>query len=116
MSNDRYDHDGFELVFAAPAPGDAPDVVVVRRSALTGPGGHPVYLDATGIVCAEISDRGEARMLATGAHQRLTRPVRVRRAHPLREREPALGQDAERGRRAGTGAARPAVREGVPTG
>ncbi len=73
------DTDGYELVFAAPGTGAPRDVVLVLRSSRTGPGGHPVYRDRTGIVCAEISDRGEARMLASGGHQRLRHPVKVRR-------------------------------------
>ncbi|WP_371478586.1 DUF6296 family protein [Kitasatospora sp. NBC_00315] len=74
------DLDGYELVFAVPGAGADQDVVLVSRSTVTGPGGHPVYRDATGIVCAEISDRGEARMLASGGHQRLRHPVAVRRS------------------------------------
>ncbi|MFC1413225.1 DUF6296 family protein [Streptacidiphilus sp. N1-12] len=71
-----------ELVFAAPAPGEPrghEDTVLVRRTRASGPGGHPVYCDETGIVRAEISDGDEVRMLASGAHQDLRRPVSVRR-------------------------------------
>ncbi|WP_380566368.1 DUF6296 family protein [Streptacidiphilus jeojiensis] len=52
----------------------SPDGVVVHRTSSRGPGGHPVYADDTGIIRAEISDRGEVRMLATSAHQRPRRP------------------------------------------
>ncbi|MBP8533506.1 DUF6296 family protein [Streptomyces sp. MK37H] len=61
----------YELVFmdsAAPDPG-AEDVVVVHRTESSGAGGHPVYVDDTGIVRAEISDRAEVRMIASGGHQ-----------------------------------------------
>ncbi|MBT2406182.1 MULTISPECIES: DUF6296 family protein [unclassified Streptomyces] len=75
MSEDRY-----ELVFDGAEPGaEAGDSVVVSRTEQTGPGGHPVYADATGIVRAEISDQGEVRMLASGGHQTLTHPVQARR-------------------------------------
>ncbi|MFH8369427.1 DUF6296 family protein [Streptomyces sp. NPDC018031] len=73
-------HDSYELVFAQteqPSSGDR-DVVVVRRTERSGPGGHPVYADETGIVQAEISDRGEVRMVASGGHQTHTAPVRAR--------------------------------------
>ncbi len=50
------------------------EVVVVSRTTARGPGGHPVYADETGVVQAEISDRGECRMIATSAYQRLRRP------------------------------------------
>ncbi|MCS0639853.1 DUF6296 family protein [Streptomyces sp. LP05-1] len=76
-------HDQYELVFGSGAgPGaDAPeDVVEVRRTERTGPGGHPVYADESGIVLAEISDRGEVRMLASGGHQD---PAPTVRARPL---------------------------------
>ncbi|MFE0461149.1 DUF6296 family protein [Kitasatospora sp. NPDC058965] len=66
----------YELTFgAARLPGD---VVVVAATGATGPGGHPVYADPTGIVRAEISERGEVRMLASGGEQDLRTPVRVR--------------------------------------
>ncbi len=77
--------DLYELVFEAPA-GARGDVVTVRRTELKGAGGHPVYMDETGIVRAEISDRGEVRMLATGGHQAPRRPVR---AQPVEPRKPA---------------------------
>ncbi|MET9697212.1 DUF6296 family protein [Streptomyces sp. NPDC006529] len=71
----------YELVFkSAAGTGTAwsTDAVVVTRTAQTGPGGHPVYADETGILRAEISDQGEVRILATGAHQDTTSPVRAR--------------------------------------
>ncbi|MFI8100980.1 DUF6296 family protein [Streptomyces sp. NPDC101118] len=58
----------YELVFPG-GTGDGDDSVVVTRTEMSGPGGHPVYADATGIVRAEISDRGEVRVLASGGHQ-----------------------------------------------
>ncbi|MFG3041029.1 DUF6296 family protein [Streptomyces sp. NPDC048330] len=58
----------YELVFSDGA-GGARDVVVVERTASTGSGGHPVYSDATGIIRAEISDRDEVRLIASGGHQ-----------------------------------------------
>ncbi|MBT2470002.1 hypothetical protein J7E97_19510 [Streptomyces sp. ISL-66] len=58
---------------------EAADVVVVTRTTQTGPGGHPVYCDDTGIIRAEISDQGELRILPSGGQQDLTRPVRARR-------------------------------------
>ncbi|MEU3791558.1 DUF6296 family protein [Streptomyces fructofermentans] len=55
---------------------DAPkDQVVVERTAGLGPGGNPVYSDPTGILRAEISPRGEVRMLASGGHQSPQPPV-----------------------------------------
>jgi hypothetical protein len=62
--------DSYELTFR-----DVGESVVVRRTERAGAGGHPVYADETGIVMAEISDRGEVRMLASGGHQSLGRPV-----------------------------------------
>ncbi|MFF4330589.1 DUF6296 family protein [Streptomyces sp. NPDC001591] len=73
MSTGRY-----ELTFTGSA-GTGEDVVVVDRTDSTGPGGHPVYADATGIVRAEISDRGEVRMLPSGGHQAPAQPVTARR-------------------------------------
>ncbi|WP_413805466.1 DUF6296 family protein [Streptomyces sp. OE57] len=70
----------YELVFpdaTAPDPG-AEDVVVVHRTESSGPGGHPVYVDDTGIVRAEISDRAEVRMIASGGHQAHTAAVSAR--------------------------------------
>lgn len=66
----------YELVFQAPAVAD--DVVVVHRTERAGAGGCPVYQDETGIVRAEISDQGEVRMLASGAHQAHPFPVVAR--------------------------------------
>ncbi|MFB6614119.1 DUF6296 family protein [Streptomyces sp. NPDC085524] len=71
--------DAFEVVFAA-ADGVGEDVVRMTRTGAAGPGGHPVYEDATGIVRAEISDRGEVRVLATGGGQE---PARVLRAQAV---------------------------------
>ncbi|MER7519152.1 DUF6296 family protein [Streptomyces sp. NPDC126499] len=76
MSAPRY-----ELVFSDPV-GAARDVVVVERTSATGPGGHPVYADPTGIIRAEISDRDEVRVLASGGHQE---PAQAVVAHRLRE-------------------------------
>jgi hypothetical protein len=72
--------EAFELRFAPTATGgpeapEVPDTVVVHRTSARGPGGHPVYADASGIVRAEISDRGEVRMLATSAWQAPLRPI-----------------------------------------
>ncbi|MFJ3925299.1 DUF6296 family protein [Streptomyces sp. NPDC090022] len=72
MSTQRY-----ELVFSEdPEAGE--DVVVVAAAGGTGPGGHPVYEDASGIVRAEISDQGEVRILPSGGGQAPARVVRVR--------------------------------------
>ncbi|GAA3387139.1 DUF6296 family protein [Streptomyces roseoviridis] len=71
----------YELVFSD-AVGAARDVVVVERTAATGPGGHPVYTDPSGIIRAEISDRDEVRVLASGGHQE---PAQAVVARPLRE-------------------------------
>ena len=60
------------------AAGAARDVVVVERTSAGGPGGHPVYADATGIIRAEISDRDEVRILATGGHQETPQSVVAR--------------------------------------
>ncbi|QNP66794.1 DUF6296 family protein [Streptomyces genisteinicus] len=68
--------ESYELVFQASAVAD--DVVTVRRTERAGPGGSPVYEDRTGIVRAEISERGEVRMLASGAHQAHPFPVTAR--------------------------------------
>ncbi|MER6400425.1 MULTISPECIES: DUF6296 family protein [unclassified Kitasatospora] len=71
----------YVLTFPGTPGTQAPqDVVVVSRTSTTGPGGHPVYEDATGIVRAEISDSGEVRMLASGGHQSPHFPVH---AEPL---------------------------------
>ncbi|MFI8455637.1 DUF6296 family protein [Kitasatospora sp. NPDC085464] len=71
----------YALTFPGTPGTQAPqDVVVVSRTSATGPGGHPVYEDESGIVRAEISDTGEVRMLASGGHQSPHLPVH---AHPL---------------------------------
>jgi hypothetical protein len=70
----------YELTFidlGAPAPASE-DVVVVHRTDRSGPGGHPVYADDTGIVRAEISDHEEVRMIASGGHQVHASSVRAR--------------------------------------
>ncbi|MEX0172288.1 DUF6296 family protein [Streptomyces sp. LMG1-1-1.1] len=67
----------YELVFSD-ATGAAQDVVVVERTHSTGSGGHPVYTDATGIIRAEISDRDEVRILASGGHQQANQSVVAR--------------------------------------
>ncbi|MEV6330100.1 DUF6296 family protein [Streptomyces sp. NPDC051909] len=67
----------YELVFSDGA-GEARDAVTVERTPAAGPGGHPVYEDATGIIRAEISDRGEVRMLASGGHQETPQGVVAR--------------------------------------
>ena len=67
----------YELIFQASA---VDDVVVVRRTDSSGAGGSPVYEDETGIVRAEISARGEVRMLASGGHQAHELPVTARSA------------------------------------
>ncbi|AJZ83864.1 MULTISPECIES: DUF6296 family protein [Streptomyces] len=59
----------YELIFVNATAPDTEDVVVVHRTDSSGPGGHPVYADDTGIVRAEISDRDEVRMIASGGHQ-----------------------------------------------
>ncbi|MFD7556146.1 MULTISPECIES: DUF6296 family protein [unclassified Streptomyces] len=69
--------DAFEVVFAA-VDGLGEDVVRMTRISGTGPGGHPVYEDSTGIVRAEISDKAEVRVLATGGGQQPARVLRAR--------------------------------------
>ncbi|MGP3983669.1 DUF6296 family protein [Streptomyces sp. KR80] len=74
--------DEYELIFfhagsSTPAAADE-DVVVVHRTDRSGPGGHPVYADDTGIVRAEISDHDEVRMIASGGHQEHAPRVRAR--------------------------------------
>ncbi|MFE4632319.1 DUF6296 family protein [Streptomyces sp. NPDC056773] len=59
--------DRYELAF--PSGSEGADLVEVARISRIGPGGHPVYQDATGIVQAEISDQSEVRILATGGGQ-----------------------------------------------
>ncbi|GGP81247.1 MULTISPECIES: DUF6296 family protein [Streptomyces] len=71
------DSEAYEVVFAA-ADGVGEDVVRMTRTSAAGPGGHPVYEDATGIVRAEISSGGEVRVLATGGGQEPARVLRAR--------------------------------------
>jgi hypothetical protein len=71
----------YELTFSLALAGydrTPSETVVVHRTTSQGPGGHPIYSDETGVVRAEISDRGECRMIATSAHQRLRRPAACR--------------------------------------
>ncbi|MFC1411301.1 DUF6296 family protein [Streptacidiphilus sp. N1-12] len=69
----------YELTFPVSALDRTPaTAVIVRRTAAQGPGGHPIYSDETGAVRAEISDRGECRVLATGVRQRPRRPISCR--------------------------------------
>ncbi|WP_328908309.1 DUF6296 family protein [Streptomyces sp. NBC_00234] len=75
--------ESYELIFQT--YGAADDVVVVRMSDRSGAGGYPVYEDETGIVRAEISERGEIRMLASGGHQAPGIPLLAR---PLSEGSP----------------------------
>ncbi|GFH34567.1 DUF6296 family protein [Streptomyces pacificus] len=72
--------EGFELVFAggAASAAEGEDAVVVHPTDRKGPGGHPIYADDTGIVQAEISDRGEVRMIASGGHQQPASGVEAR--------------------------------------
>ncbi|MEV0373931.1 DUF6296 family protein [Streptomyces sp. NPDC050636] len=72
--------ESYELVFQASVVED--DVVVVRRTERAGAGGYPIYEDESGIVRAEISDRGEVRMLASGGHQVLRAPLAARPLTP----------------------------------
>ncbi|TJZ58858.1 hypothetical protein FCH28_01480 [Streptomyces piniterrae] len=72
--------ESYELVFQASVVED--DVVTVRRTEKAGAGGYPIYEDETGIVRAEISDRGEVRMLASGGHQVLRAPLMARPLTP----------------------------------
>ena len=63
--------DRYRLTFTYPGSGGnaVKDEVVVERTDAMGPGGNPVYCDATGILRAEISPAGEVRMLASGGYQ-----------------------------------------------
>ncbi|MFE5721816.1 DUF6296 family protein [Streptomyces erythrochromogenes] len=67
----------YELAFPGGSEGGQ-DLVEVTRISRTGPGGHPVYEDATGIVRAEISEQAEVRILATGGQQESIRGVVAR--------------------------------------
>ncbi|GHG11676.1 DUF6296 family protein [Streptomyces hydrogenans] len=71
----------YELVFSDDT-GSAQDVAIVERTSSKGPGGHPVYADPTGIIRAEISDRDEVRILASGGHQDPAQRVLARRLTP----------------------------------
>ncbi|MFF3214234.1 DUF6296 family protein [Streptomyces sp. NPDC002886] len=68
--------DRYELAFPGGEAGA--DLVEVSRISRAGPGGHPVYEDATGIVQAEISDQAEVRILATGGGQEAVSGVLAR--------------------------------------
>lgn len=68
-------HDAYELAFGE-------DTVLVHRTERTGSGGHPIYADDTAIVLAEISDRGEVRMLRSGGYQDPMARVRARPVEP----------------------------------
>ncbi|MFB6828375.1 DUF6296 family protein [Streptomyces hydrogenans] len=77
----------YELVFSDDT-GSAQDVAIVERTSSKGPGGHPVYADPTGIIRAEISDRDEVRILASGGHQDPAQRVLARRLTPTDTAEP----------------------------
>ncbi|WP_424216675.1 DUF6296 family protein (plasmid) [Streptomyces sp. BI20] len=80
MSEHAERPDTWELLFPASADGSAAEeTLLVTRTSGTGAGGHPVYEDRSGIVRAEISDRGEVRMLASGGRQSPPHGVRARR-------------------------------------
>ncbi|MCQ4040727.1 DUF6296 family protein [Streptantibioticus rubrisoli] len=68
----------YELTFPQGEQEAAADTVVVRRTEAAGPGGSAVYEDDSGIIRAEISDKGEVRMLASGGRQALRRPTSAR--------------------------------------
>ncbi|MET8176526.1 DUF6296 family protein [Streptomyces clavifer] len=68
--------ESYELIFRTTAAED--DVVVVHLTARSGAGGYPVYEDESGIVRAEVSERGEVRMLASGGHQAPRVPLLAR--------------------------------------
>ncbi|MEU9060206.1 DUF6296 family protein [Streptomyces sp. NPDC048430] len=80
--------ESYELIFQAGGAED--DVVVVHLTDRSGAGGYPVYADETGIVRAEISERGEVRMQASGGHQVLGAPLLAR---PLSPRTATHGTD-----------------------
>ncbi|MER8040944.1 DUF6296 family protein [Streptomyces hydrogenans] len=77
----------YELVFSDDT-GSAQDVAIVERTATRGPGGHPVYADPTGIIRAEISDRDEVRILASGGHQDPAQRVLARRLTAADPKDP----------------------------
>ncbi|GAA1909455.1 DUF6296 family protein [Streptantibioticus ferralitis] len=68
----------YELTFPQSEEEGAADTVVVRRTETAGPGGSAVYTDDSGIIRAEISEKGEVRMLASGGRQALSRPTSAR--------------------------------------
>ncbi|MER5634300.1 DUF6296 family protein [Streptomyces nitrosporeus] len=72
--------ESYELIFRTAGAED--DAVVVRLTSASGAGGYPVYEDETGIVRAEISERGEVRMLASGGHQAPRVPLLARPLAP----------------------------------
>ncbi|MER5737626.1 MULTISPECIES: DUF6296 family protein [unclassified Streptomyces] len=78
----------YELVFSDDT-GSAQDVAIVERTSFKGPGGHPVYADPTGIIRAEISDRDEVRVLASGGHQDPAQHVLARRLADPDPEDPA---------------------------
>lgn len=81
MTDNANSAERYQLTFESQGPGrdrDAEDVVVLHRTPDTGPGGCPVYCDDTGILRAEISERGEVRMLASGGHQTQRSPAAAR--------------------------------------
>lgn len=78
VSADKTAHGLIEITFAPVGPQDEPDVVIMHRTPDLGPGGNNVYSDASGIVRAEVSGRGEVRMIATSAQQRPAQPLRCR--------------------------------------
>ncbi|MFJ2056145.1 DUF6296 family protein [Streptomyces sp. NPDC087908] len=77
----------YELVFSDDTAA-AEDVVTVERTTVKGPGGHPVYADPSGIIRAEISDRDEVRVLASGGHQAPAQNVLARRVPDPDPEEP----------------------------
>lgn len=78
----------YELVFSDDT-GSTQDVVIVGRTSSKGPGGHPIYADPTGIIRAEISDRNEVRILASGGHQAPAPHVLARRLPAADPEDPA---------------------------
>lgn len=84
-SSDETTSRAIEITFAPAGSRNPPDVVVLHCTPDLGPGGHSVYCDATGIIRAEVSASGEARMLPTSAQQQPARPVRCRFLEPEAE-------------------------------
>lgn len=65
----------YALTFPGTPGTQAPqDVVVVERTSAAGPGGHPVYEDASGIVRAEISGTGRSGCSPPAATRTRTSP------------------------------------------